>query len=65
MKLKAHTILRGKYWPAGTEIPDEDVPPNIRKSALSSTEAVPKLRQQRANADPSHLRQKQMKKRKA
>jgi hypothetical protein len=66
VKLRLNAILGGRYILAGEDIRDEDVPPSIAaKYAISSTEAVPKFRQQRANADPSHFRQKQMKKRKA
>ena len=43
MRLRVHTILSGRYWKAGEEIPDEDVPPNIRKYALSSAEPVPRF----------------------
>ncbi len=50
MRLRVHTILSGRYWKAGEEIPDEDVPPNIRKYALSSAEPVPQLRQTRGTA---------------
>jgi hypothetical protein len=37
VKLKLHSIIRGRYYLAGEEIADEDVPPNIGKYALSST----------------------------
>ena len=35
MKLRVHFLSRGRYWKAGEEIPDEDVPPNVRKYAVS------------------------------
>jgi hypothetical protein len=42
VKLRVNYLSRGRYWHAGEEIPDEDVPPNIRKYALSPDEPVPK-----------------------
>ena len=55
MKLRVHFLSRGRYWKAGEDIPDEDVPPNVRKYAVDSAEPVPELRAQRANADPPQL----------
>ena len=42
MKLRVHFLSRGRYWKAGEEIPDEEVPPNVRKYSTHSAEPVPK-----------------------
>jgi hypothetical protein len=55
VKLRVHFLSRGRYWKVGEDIPDEDVPPNVRKYAVDSAEPVPELRAERANADPPHL----------
>lgn len=54
MKLRVHFLSRGRYWKAGEEIPDEDVPPNVRKYAIPSAKPVPELRAQREGADHLH-----------
>ena len=41
MKLRVNYLSRGRYWTAGEEIPDEDVPPNIRKYAVTVSEGKP------------------------
>jgi hypothetical protein len=38
VKLRVNYLSRGRYWTAGEEIPDEEVPPNIRKYAVTVSE---------------------------
>ena len=35
MKLCVHFIAHGSYWKAGDEIPDDEIPPTIRKYAVT------------------------------
>jgi hypothetical protein len=35
VKLRYHTIVRGRYYRAGEDVPDEDVSPRLAKYAVS------------------------------
>jgi hypothetical protein len=37
LKLSVNFVGLGRYWKAGEEIPDEDVPPKIAKYAVTVT----------------------------
>jgi hypothetical protein len=37
MKLSVNLVGRGRYWKAGEEIPDDEVPATIRKYAVTVT----------------------------